>query len=79
MMPRNPVPRLSFPNPFLFRVYLIEKEVMRQHMTYHFGAPFVETVLNMREPFVYPVVVHGQDWACSLFILYEEWILIDPL
>ena len=70
MMPRNPLPRLPFPNPFLLRVHLVEKEQMRQHMTYNFGALFVEAVMNMREPIVYPVVMYGQEWSCSLFVFY---------
>jgi len=69
-MPRHPVPILPFRNPFLLRMHLIEKESMRQHMTDHFGADFATTVLNMREPVVYPLVMYGDDWACSIFILY---------
>ena len=70
MMPRYPIPRLPFPNPFLLRIHLVEKDMMRQHMTFHFGASFAEAVMNMREPIVYPIVIYGHDWACSLFILY---------
>ena len=69
-MPILPIPTLPFPNPFLLRIQLIEKEVMRQHMIYHFGDAFATVVMNLREPIVYPVAVYGRDWACSVLVLY---------
>jgi hypothetical protein len=69
-MPILPEPDLPFANPFLFRIHLVEKEVMRQHMIYHFGLNFASAVMAMREPVVYPITVYGRDWACSIFILY---------
>ncbi len=69
-MPILPEPNLPLPNPFLLRIQLIEKETMRQHMIYHFGLNFTAAVMTMREPIVYPIVVYGRDWACSILVLY---------
>ena len=71
MMPRmQPIPNLPLPNPFLLRIQLVEKETMRQHMIYHFGEDFATSVLGSGVPIVYPIAMYGQDWTCSILILY---------
>lgn len=68
MMPR-PIHNFAFALPFFIaRDYLSHKEMMHQHMTSDFKVVFSASILNFVEPIVYPHVVYGQDWACTVFV-----------
>jgi hypothetical protein len=67
---RRAIPNLPLRNPFLIRIHLLDKPSMRQHLTHHFGAEFVDGIMASDEPVIYPVVSYREEWECIIFILY---------
>ncbi len=73
MMPgfsRNRVPNLPLNNPFIIRVQLIERQEMRQQISFYYGETFAEWVMRSSQPVVYPVVAYGTEWTCTIYVLY---------
>lgn len=66
----HPPPAIPFVNPFLIRIHCLSKGTMRMHLLYHFGFELMESVMNSNVPFVYPMVVYGNEWNVTIFILY---------
>jgi hypothetical protein len=66
----EPLPELSLPNPFVVRIHVLDCQIMRQNLTYHFGLAFASTILSSPEPIVYLVVFYRREWACTIFVLY---------
>ena len=71
MNPRGePLPQLPLPNLFIVRIHVLDCQVMRQYLAYHFKFEFASAVLSSPEPIIYPVVFYGREWACTIFVLY---------
>jgi hypothetical protein len=63
-------PNLPFPNPFSIDVHLLDKNNMRQHILYQFGFEAMTEMMRSNIPWVYPVVIYGREWKCTIFILF---------
>jgi hypothetical protein len=71
MNPRGePLPELPLPNPFIVRIHVLDRQIMRQHLAYHFGVLFATTILSSPDLIVYPTVFYGRELACTIFVLY---------
>ncbi len=66
----DPIPEVPLPNPFIVRIHVLDRQIMQQHLIYHFGFAFATVVLSSPELIVYPVVFYGWEWACIIFVLY---------
>lgn len=71
-LPRVHAPPIQVANPFLIRLHMIEKDAMRRTLMYQFGMEFTTFVMNLNVPFAYPVVTYGEEWVCTVFILYQR-------
>jgi hypothetical protein len=55
------LPELPLPNPFVVRIHVLDRQIMRQHLAYHFGLAFASAILSSPELIVYPVVFYGRE------------------
>lgn len=69
-LPRVHQPLGVFANPFLVRLHCLDKQTMRRTLMYQFGNNLATFVMNSNTPFVYPVVTYGDEWICTIYILY---------
>jgi hypothetical protein len=69
-IPRVHAPPAMSVNPFLVRVHCLSKDVMRRTLMYQFGPELVNFVLQSPMPFVYPTVIYGAEWVCTIYVLY---------
>jgi hypothetical protein len=74
----EPLPELPLPNPFVVRIHVLDRQIMQQHLAYHFGLAFASAILSLPEPIVYPVVFNGRKWTCAIFVL-TKMDLNEPL
>ena len=51
-------------------VQLVEKQEMRQQISFYYGETFAEWMMRSTQPIVYPVVAYGTEWTCTLYVLY---------
>jgi hypothetical protein len=42
----EPLPELPLPNPFTIRIYILDRQIMREQLAYHFGLAFASAILN---------------------------------
>jgi hypothetical protein len=71
MNPRGePLPELPLPNPFMIRIHILDRQIMRQQLAYHLGFAFAFAILSSSEPIVYPTLFYGPEWTCAIFVLY---------
>jgi hypothetical protein len=73
MNPRGePLPELPLPlpNPFVVRIHVLDRLIMRQNLAYHFELTFASAILSSPEPIIYPMVFYGWEWTCAIFELY---------
>jgi hypothetical protein len=69
-LPRVHRPPVVFVNPFLIRVHCLDKHVMRHTLMYLFGNELATFVMNSNTPFIYPVVTYGDEWVCTIYVLF---------
>jgi hypothetical protein len=55
------LPELPLPNPFVASLHVLDRQIMRQHLAYHFGLAFASAILSSPEPIVYPMVFYGWE------------------
>ena len=73
MMPgfsRNRTLNLPLSNPFMIRVQLVEKQDMRQQISFYYGETFAKWMIRSTQPIVYPIVAYETEWTCTLYVLY---------
>jgi hypothetical protein len=71
MNPRGePLPELPLRNPFMIRIHVLDRQIMRQQLAYHFGFSFASVILSLSEPIVYLMMFYGREWTCAIFVLY---------
>jgi hypothetical protein len=62
MNPRGePLPEQPLPSPFMVRIHILDRQVMQQHLAFHFGFAFMSAILSLSESIVYPVVFYKQE------------------
>jgi hypothetical protein len=57
----DPLPEPPLPNPFVLRIHVLDRQVLRQQLAFHFGFAFASAILSLPEPIVYPVVFYGRE------------------
>ena len=77
MMPgfsRNRPLSLPLSNPFVICVQLVEKQEMREQISFYYRETFAEWMMRSTQPITYPVVAYGIEWTCSLYVLYWAFV-----
>lgn len=69
-LPRVHPPPVVHVNPFLIRVHVLDKHTMRHTLLYQFGIELATFVMNSPTPFIYPIVTYGEEWICTIYVLY---------
>ncbi len=60
-----------FMNPFLIRLFIVEKKFMRQRLIAILGQKLAQTIIEARAPFILPEVsLRPPMWTCVIYILY---------
>ncbi|CAM6127331.1 unnamed protein product [Calypogeia fissa] len=69
-IPRLYQPPIDFANPFTIRLRCVDKHAMQLILMHQFGIGLSNFVMNSNVPFIYHVVTYGDEWTCTLYILY---------
>lgn len=64
-------PNLHLPNPFSIDIHVLDKHMMQQNILFHFGFATMSAMMQSNVPWVYPMVVYGREWRCTIFILHS--------
>jgi hypothetical protein len=54
----EPLPELLLPSPFVMPIRVLDRQLMQQHLAFHFGFASASAILNLPKPIVYPVVFY---------------------